>query len=245
MSNARVSGLSLPPQGLSRAKPRVLGGASLSRRGLLAGLGGLAALGALVGQARAATPLALNDLDRTVVKQVEDYLNDLTTVKARFVQSASNGSYAEGMVYVERPSRMRFDYDPPVPMLIVADGYAVALYDRELKQVTQIPIWETPLWFLFKEPIQLDSKLHLTYLAYGKGSIVMTIQEEQAEGNLASVTLTFNERPIELRKWEVVDPQGVIVQTGLINPEYGVRLNDDLFDLRELDVFKHQRPAGR
>ncbi len=218
------------------------------RRRLLAGMAGvglIGSLGGLVGRAHAASAIVLNENDKRIVSGVEQYLNGLSTVKARFVQSASNGSYAEGVVYVERPSRMRFDYDPPVPMLIVADGYAVALYDRELKQVTQLPIWETPLWFLFKDPIQLDDKLVLTYLSHGQGSIVMTVQEEQAEGNLASVTLTFNENPVELRKWEVVDPQGVIVQTGLINPEYGMRLSDDLFDLRELDVFKYQGPAGR
>ncbi len=220
----------------------------VGRRGLLAGLAGvglIGSLGGLVRQAGAATAIALNENDKQVVKKVERYLNGLTTVKARFVQSASNGSYAEGVVYVDRPSRMRFDYDPPVPMLIVADGYAVAIYDRELKQVTQLPIWETPLWFLFKDPIVLDEKLVLTYLSHGQGNIVMTVQEEQAEGNLASVTLTFNEDPVELRKWEVVDPQGVIVQTGLINPEYGLRFDKKLFDLRELDVFKYQGPAGR
>lgn len=220
----------------------------LGRRGLLAGLAGvglIGSLGGLVRRAEAATAIALNENDKQVVKKVERYLNGLTTVKARFVQSASNGSYAEGVVYVDRPSRMRFDYDPPVPMLIVADGYAVAIYDRELKQVTQLPIWETPLWFLFKDPIVLDEKLVLTYLSHGQGNIVMTVQEEQAEGNLASVTLTFNEDPVELRKWEVVDPQGVIVQTGLINPEYGLRFDEKLFDLRELDVFKYQGPAGR
>ncbi len=216
---------------------------SVGRRGFLAGLAGvglIGSLGGLVGRADAATAIALSDADRQVVQKVERYLNGLSTVQARFVQSASNGSYAEGMVYVDRPSRMRFDYDPPVPMLIVADGYAVAVYDRELKQVTQLPIWETPLWFLFKEPIQLEESLVLTYLSHGQGSIVMTIQEEQAEGNLASVTLTFNEAPMELRKWEVVDPQGIIVQTGLINAQYGVRLDKKLFDLRELDVFKFQ-----
>jgi len=220
----------------------------VGRRSLLAGMAGiglLGSLGGLVGQARAASAVPLSDKDRAVVKRVQDHLNSLTTVKSRFVQSASNGSYAEGMVYVERPDHMRFDYDPPVPILIVADGYAVAVYDRELKQVTQLPIWETPLWFLFKEPIRLDDKLVLTYLQYGNGSVVMTIQEEQAEGNLASVTLTFNEQPMELRKWEVVDPQGVIVQTALVNPEYGMPLKEDLFDLRELDVFKYQGTPTR
>lgn len=204
--------------------------------GLLAPALGRAALGA--------TELKLTAKDKALIEKVEVYLNSLTTLKARFLQSSSNGSYAEGDIYVERPSRMRFEYDPPVPLLIIADGYTLALYDKELKQVTQVPIWETPLWFLFKDTIKIADNLVLTALSYGAGSVIMTIQEEQAEGNLSSVTLTFSEAPVELRKWEVVDSQGLIVQTGLLNPEYGVKMDPKLFDLKLLDVYKFEDRTG-
>ena len=195
-------------------------------------LAGRAALGA--------SELTLTEADRALVGRVETYLNGLTTLQARFLQSSSNGSYAEGDIYVERPSRMRFEYDPPVPLLIIADGYTLALYDKELKQVTQVPIWETPLWFLFKDKIEIADNLVLTKLTYGAGSVNMTIQEQQAEGNLSSVTLTFSEAPVELRKWEVVDSQGLIVQTGLLNPRYGVAMDPALFDLKLLDVYRFE-----
>jgi len=190
--------------------------------------------------ARAATPVALSAADRDLVERVETYLNGLTTVEARFLQSASNGSYSEGDLYVERPQRMRMEYDPPVPLLIIADGYSLAIYDKELKQVTQVPIWETPLWFLFKDTVKLADNLVLTQLAYGGGSITMTIQEQQAEGTLSSVTLTFSEAPVELRRWEVIDAQGLTVQTGLINPRYGNTLDPALFDLKRLDVYRFE-----
>jgi len=195
-------------------------------------LAGRAALGA--------SELKLTEADRALVGRVETYLNGLTTLQARFLQSSSNGSYAEGDIYVERPSRMRFEYDPPVPLLIIADGYTLALYDKELKQVTQVPIWETPLWFLFKDKIEIADNLVLTKLTYGAGSVNMTIQEQQAEGNLSSVTLTFSEAPVELRKWEVVDSQGLVVQTGLLNPRYGVAMDPALFDLKLLDVYRFE-----
>ena len=195
-------------------------------------LAGRAALGA--------SELKLTEADRALVGRVETYLNGLTTLQARFLQSSSNGSYAEGDIYVQRPSRMRFEYDPPVPLLIIADGYTLALYDKELKQVTQVPIWETPLWFLFKDKIEIADTLVLTNLTYGAGAVNMTIQEKQAEGNLSSVTLTFSEAPVELRKWEVVDSQGLVVQTGLLNPRYGVAMDPALFDLKLLDVYRFE-----
>lgn len=202
------------------------------------------ALAATLRRAEAAQAIQLSSQDRTLVETVERYLNGLSTVQARFLQSSSNGSYAEGDLYVERPSRMRMEYDPPVPLLIIADGYTLALYDKELKQVTQVPIWETPLWFLFKDQIRLADDLVLTSLDYGGGSVTMTIQEEQAEGNLSSVTLTFSESPVELRRWEVIDSQGLVVQTGLINAQYGASLDPKLFDLKLLDVYNFERGTG-
>jgi len=218
-------------------------GRTMQRRSFLTTLGSLGLLALLapaLNPARAAQPVNLSAADRELLQKVQDYLNGIGTVQARFVQTSSNGSYAEGNLYIERPSRMRFEYDPPVPLLIIANGSTMALYDKELKQVSQIPIWETPLWFLFKDKIELADKLVLTDLTYGQGAVNITIQEEQAEGNLSSVKLTFSEAPIELRRWEVVDAQGVVVQTGLMNPSYGVSLNGDLFDLTKLDVYRFQ-----
>ncbi|HKY95943.1 MAG TPA: outer membrane lipoprotein carrier protein LolA [Kiloniellales bacterium] len=215
----------------------------MDRRSFLATLGTLglvSLLAPVLSPAHAAQPLNLSAKDRDVLEKIQSYLNGIDTVQARFLQSSSNGSYAEGDIYIDRPDRMRFEYDPPVPLLIIASGSTMALYDKELKQVSQVPIWETPLWFLFKDKIQLDEKLVLTELTYGSGAVNITIQEEQAEGNLSSVKLTFSEAPIELKRWEVVDAQGVVVQTGLINPTYGVSLNEDLFDLSKLDVYKFQ-----
>lgn len=214
----------------------------MQRRSFLTTLGTLG-LVTLFGPAlaRAAQPLNLSSADKAVLDKIQAYLNGITTVQARFLQSSSNGSYAEGDIYIERPSRMRFEYDPPVPLLIIATGSTMALYDKELQQVSQVPIWETPLWFLFKDKIVLDDDLVLTDLSYGGGAVNVTIQEEHAKGNLSSVKLTFSEAPIELKRWEVVDSQGVVVQTGLINPSYGVSLNKDLFDLSKLDVYRFQQ----
>lgn len=210
----------------------------MNRRTLLLSAIAAALAPAIVRPSKAAQQISLTDADRVALEGIEKFLNAITTVQARFVQSSSNGSYAEGEFWVERPYSMRFEYDPPVPLLIIAADQTLALYDKELKQLTQVPVWETPLWFLFDEDIKLADELALTYISHGNGEVVITIQEEQAEGNLSSVTLTFSEAPIALRRWEVIDSQGVLVQTGLINPVYGQPMDPALFDLSALDVYK-------
>ena len=204
----------------------------------------MAKLPQLVKPAAAADAVNLTDKDRETLAAIERYLNGITTVEGRFIQSSSNGSYAEGNIWIERPDKMRFEYDPPVPLLIIASDRTLALYDKELKQISQVPVWDTPLWFLFEDEIKLDDSLVLTKLEYGAGEVVIRIQEEQAEGNLSSVTLTFSEAPVALRKWEVVDSQGVIVQTGLVNPVYGTQMNPDLFDIALLDVYQFTQPGN-
>ena len=82
---------------------------------------------------------ALSERDQRDIAAVEAYLNRMTTLRARFLQIAQNGASAQGWAYISRPGRMRFDYDPPEPLLLVADGSQFLLYDRELKAPTTLP----------------------------------------------------------------------------------------------------------
>src|SRR3546814_7666555 len=84
--------------------------------------------------ASAAQQAALSPDDVATLGRVERYLNDIKTLQGRFVQTSSNGAYAEGAVYLDRPGHMRFDYDPPTPVLIIANGLSLLYYDEELKE---------------------------------------------------------------------------------------------------------------
>ncbi|MEM7225084.1 MAG: outer membrane lipoprotein carrier protein LolA [Pseudomonadota bacterium] len=194
-------------------------------------------LGALalvqVGSASAATELDGDQL--AAVLRAEIYLNQIKSFQARFVQISSNGAFAEGEVFVDRPGKLRFEYDPPNPILLIADGINLLYYDKELKQSTFIPLWETPLWFLIRDQIDLSKGVEVTDVELAKGVIRMTLQEEDA-GDAGAVTLEFSDKPFALRKWEVVDPQGITTQVALINPEFGVALDKKVFDYGDLDV---------
>jgi len=198
-------------------------------------LAALVALGATA-PARASTDLAaLSADDAAAVQRAVRYLNDLSTLRARFVQISSNGTYAEGEVIIERPGRLRFEYDPPNPVLLIADGLNFLFYDRELKQATFLPLWETPLWFLIREKVQLSDNIQVTAVERENGVLKLTLRDKETT-DAGSITLIFSDAPLSLRKWELVDAQGISTQVSLINPEFGVPIDSAAFNYDDLKI---------
>jgi len=213
-------------------------------RSLIAAVLALAMLGAAA-PARAAGGLAaLSPEDAAAVQRAVRYLNDLSTLHARFVQISSNGSYAEGEVIVERPGRMRFEYDPPNPVLLIADGLNLLFYDRELKQASFLPLWETPLWFLIREKVQLSDDIRVTAVERGQGVLKITLQNKES-ADVGRMTLVFGDAPLSLRKWELVDAQGISTQVSLINPRFGAPVDAAAFDYDDLEIQRDGQPQSR
>src|SRR5258708_25126440 len=96
---------------------------------------------------------ALSAEDRAEIQRVEQYLNGIHSLAAHFQQFAADGGAAAGLVYVARPGRMRFEYDKPSPILLLADGTFVVYIDNQLKQVSYLPIGSTPAWVLLRDNI--------------------------------------------------------------------------------------------
>jgi outer membrane lipoprotein-sorting protein len=212
----------------------------LKRRRLLGALIGVLGCGLLMTQPTAARDLApqvaaLSPDEVAAVTRVERYLNDIKTMKARFVQVSSNGAYAEGDLVIDRPGHMRFDYDPPTPVLIIANGLQLLYYDRELKEATFLPLWETPLWFLIREEVRLDDSIEIVAIEEALGTLRMTLRDPDSPDS-GTVTLVFSDDPLTLRKWELTDAQGVQTQVSLVNPVYGVEVDEDAFDYGDLEI---------
>ena len=178
---------------------------------------------------------ALTPEEAESVSKAQRYLNGISTLQSRFVQISSNGAYAEGEVFIRRPGRMRFEYDPPHPVLLIADGKTLLYYDKELKQSSFIPLWETPLWFLIRQTVEINDDIEVSDIIEADGTLRMTLREKGG-GEQGAVTLVFSDRPFELRKWEVIDAQGITTQVALINPDFGVEVDDAVFDYSDLDV---------
>ena len=170
----------------------------------------------------------LSAAQQAEVAQIETYLNGIHTLASSFEQVSGEGSIATGKLYLSRPGRMRFEYDAPVPILLVADGLDIHYYDRELQQVSDMRIESTPAAFLLRDRIALSGGVTLTRYDHLSGVIRLTFVET-SEPDQGSVTLTLTDHPLELRQWTVVDPQQKRITITLTDPQYGAPLDPRLF----------------
>ena len=163
------------------------------------------------------------------VPQIEQYFNSIRTLKARFVQSNPNGSIVQGTLYVRRPGRMRFQYDPPSQLKIVADGTQVTLWDPATRDFGQWPIGWTAASFLVKEPFRLSGDITVRSFqrtADGLLALTMVQTKKPQEGQ---IIVRLAENPLALRGWTIVDNRGQKVSIALTDVQTGMQLADSLF----------------
>ena len=160
--------------------------------------------------------------------EVERYINAIRTLKARFVQSNPNGSVVQGTLYVRRPGRMRFEYDAPSQLKIVADGYQVTMWDPTTKDFGQWPIGWTAASFLVKEPLSLTGDLQIDKTERSDGMLHLTMSQPKKpqEGR---VIVRLSENPMTLRGWTIIDNRGNQVNVSLQDVQAGGQLADSLF----------------
>lgn len=179
-------------------------------------------------RAAAPQPVTLTTEQKALVSKIEAFVNDITTIEASFVQMSGSGGFARGTLYLQRPGRMRFEYEPPIPYLLVSDGTFFIYVDNELEQVTYLPLSQTPAHLLLRGNFSLSEGLILTGFRE-EGSVVKVEVADSGEPDLGRVTLTFNRNPLSLKSWTVLDPQAQRIQVTLVNPVYGKKLDRSLF----------------
>lgn len=165
---------------------------------------------------------------RILLDEVEDYFDDVGTMQARFLQYNMDGSVYRGDVKISRPGKMLIDYDAPVPYKIVADGSFYIFVDEDLEEVSHIPLSLTPANMLLRQPMNLGEELTVVDAARDSGVLYITVAQKEAE-DAGTLTLAFNEEPLALRQWTVVDAQGVVTRVLLQNPTTGVAFPRDTF----------------
>lgn len=205
-----------------------------SRRAVLALALALAALAgpAAAQRATAPAPATLSPQDKADVARVEDYLNGIRTLSARFLQIANSGDASEGSVRIERPGRMRLEYDEPVPLLVVAFAGQIVQYDRELRQATYLPLSATPAAILLREKVALSGDVTVTAIERGAGTLRVSIVQTD-DPRAGKLTLIFSEAPFRLASWVVVDAQGLMTRVSLDDVRTGIALDPQLFTFRD------------
>ncbi len=176
----------------------------------------------------ATAPATAQTLDQGALQRVEAYFNAMTTFRARFLQIAQNGGAAEGTAMIWRPGRMRFEYDPPEPTLLIAGDGQFFHWDRELRQPTVVAVNSTPLGVLLRSPLRLSGEVTVSAMERAGGLLRVTVFRTAAAGE-GRITLILEENPMQLRQWEVLDAQGRITRVTLTRIETGVRFDPFLF----------------
>jgi outer membrane lipoprotein-sorting protein len=162
------------------------------------------------------------------VPQIEQYFNGIRSLKARFVQSNPNGSVVQGTLYVRRPGRMRFEYDAPSQLKIVADGWQVTMWDNATRDFGQWPIGWTAASFLVKDPLVLSGDLQVEKLERVNGMLEATMSQARKPQE-GKVIVRLAENPLLLRGWTIVDNRGNRVTVSLSELQTGLQLADSLF----------------
>jgi outer membrane lipoprotein-sorting protein len=177
----------------------------------------------------------LSDADNAVLRQVEAYLNGLTSLKGHFLQIAPDGGTSTGTMWLVRPGRLRFQYDPPSPLLLLASHGLVVFRDTKLDQTSNIPEGETPLGLLLRDTITLTGDVTVTDLQRPPGLIEITLTKTRAPGD-GTLTLVLEADKLALTGWSVVDAQGRETRIRLTDMSFGGHYDNSLFTYVDLNA---------
>jgi outer membrane lipoprotein-sorting protein len=182
----------------------------------------IAAIGALVATAVLAAPPATNSApasdsqraaafdanQRTMLEKVNTYFNSVTTLVGKFVQVGPDGSKTEGQFYMQKPGKIRFEYDPPSPIELISDGDTVAVRDRKLATQDIYPLSQTPLKFLLSDKLDLMKDANVVGVYQDELFVTVVIEEKNVLAGTHRLMIMFGKKDLQLKQWTVTDPQG-------------------------------------
>jgi Outer membrane lipoprotein-sorting protein len=173
---------------------------------------------------------AMSAEDVATVQTINAYFNGIKTLEGKFLQTGPDGSIAEGYFVIDRPGKMRFRYEPPAQMEIVADGKTVAINDKKAREQTLVFLNDTPLRFLLARNIDLTREAVVQNVTVADGLLTVVLEDR---GTFASgrLTLIFDARTVELQQWTVTDAQGLDTTVAVYDLKSGVATKPEWFKI--------------
>ena len=154
---------------------------------------------------------------RALVDRVSNYLSTVQTLIGDFVQIGPDGGRTVGKFYIQKPGRVRFEYEPPSPVDVIADGSSVVVRDRKLATQDLYPLSQTPLRYLLADQIDLVRDTNLVAVSHDNTFVTVTIEERQILIGTHRLVLMFSAKDMQLRQWTVTDPQGYDTTVAVYN----------------------------
>ncbi len=178
---------------------------------------------------------------KTQAARVSSYLSSLQTLVGNFVQVGPDGSKTKGDFYIQKPGKVRFEYDEPSPIAIIADGSSLAVRDRKLATQDIYPLSQTPLRFLLSDRIDLLKDTNVVNVTADDVFISVTIEEKQALIGTSRLMLMVGAKDGQLKQWTVTDPQGYDTTVAVYNLDSSKKVDPGLF---KIDFTNYWTPPG-
>ncbi|AMN38678.1 outer membrane lipoprotein carrier protein LolA [Rhodoplanes sp. Z2-YC6860] len=172
---------------------------------------------------------AFDAKQRALADKVSAYLTSVRQLQGKFVQVGPDGSKSEGEFYLQKPGKVRFDYDPPNPIEMIADGQSVVVRDRKLATQDLYPLSQTPLRFLLADRIDLMRDTNLVGVYADDVFVTVVIEERQIIAGTHRVMLMFGAQDYQLRQWTVTDPQGYDTTVAVYNLDTRAQPDPNMF----------------
>ena len=172
---------------------------------------------------------AFDARQRALVDRVSTYLMSIRVLSGDFVQIGPDGSKSEGEFFLQKPGRVRFDYNPPSPVELIADGSSVVVRDRKLATQDLYPLSQTPLRFLLADQLDLMRDTNVVGVYADDVFVTVVIEERQLLAGTHRLMMMFNAKDLQLKQWTVTDPQGYDTTVAVYNLDSTRRPDPTLF----------------
>ena len=179
--------------------------------------------------AHAAEPLKLSPEQVTAVNAISDYLNSFRTLQGEFTQISPKGNMSQGIFYISKPGKMRFEYAPPNPFLIVSDGTWLTIKNVKKEKGDQFPLSQTPLRLVLGDKVDIAKDTNIIDFQDQDGMTTVTVEDKKNTLANGQLTLVFDTTRNALQQWVVIDGKGRRTTVSLENVVAGVEPDPKLF----------------
>jgi outer membrane lipoprotein-sorting protein len=181
-----------------------------------------------------------DDKQKAQAAKISNYLSSLQTVVGNFVQVGPDGTKTKGEFFIQKPGKVRFEYEPPNPIAIVADGSMLAVRDRKLATQDIYPLSQTPLRYLLSDRIDLMKDTNVVSVTADDLFISITIEERQLLLGTSRLLLMVGAKDGQLKQWTVTDPQGYDTTVAVYNLDTSKKIDPGFF---KIDFTDHSLPS--
>jgi outer membrane lipoprotein-sorting protein len=177
------------------------------------------------------TTVALDPTQKALADKVSAYLSSMQVLSGEFVQIGPDGRQSKGVFYIQKPGKVRFEYDPPNPTEVIADGSAVVVRDRKLNTKDLFTLSQTPLRYLLQDKIDLIKDTSVVRVTADAQFVSVTVEEKQVLIGTSRLMMMFDAKTLELRQWVITDPQGYETAVAVSNLDRTRRPDPSLFKI--------------